>query len=75
MPTNSSGGLGRELRDSSVPEGVKKFAQAGRRGGGSTEATGAGRAPSDRTGKASGRNGTTSPSSLPPRPLCLSPFG
>lgn len=75
MPTNSSGVLGRELRDSSVPEGVKKFARAGRRGGGSTQATGAGRAPSARTGKAAGRNGNASPSSLTPRPRCLSPFG
>lgn len=51
MPTNASGRLGRDLRDCCVPEGVKKFAGAGRRGGGSAEATGAGRAPSAPTGK------------------------
>lgn len=66
MPTNSSGGLGPGLRDCSVPEGVKKFARAGRRGGGSAEATGAGRAPGAPTGKASGRGpGLLSPAPSP----------
>lgn len=35
-PRPHHGGIGRRLRDCGVPEGVKKFARAGRRGGGST---------------------------------------
>lgn len=52
-------------RDCGVPERVKKFAGAGRRGGGSARATGAGRAPSAPTGNASGRGGGWIPTPAP----------